>query len=302
MRHYQYTQLAVLQFLVVFNSLSYAQEPIAAIVNVHGQVSIKAKPNAPWKPSGTKIKLCEGYLVKTEKASRATILYFNGQEIRVDPQQTHRVTMKKAKKPANARISRALKSWLKKKEPLPAGVRRETDTPPVLLYPRYGKILSSRPSFAWLSSAFGATYWIRIISDSSRLVWSATSKDTSLQYSAGASGLPDGRSYRVEIGRVSLEKVEDYGVFVVVPAAERKNIAALQQEIQTRYQSEEPDNLTAPIVYAALLMHEEFFTEALLILRQALEKHPDHSTLRNMLAQLYDQVGPRPPIDDLLKL
>jgi predicted Zn-dependent protease len=48
-------------------------------------------------------------------------------------------------------------------------------------------------------------------------------------------------------------------------------------------------------------MQEEFFTDAILVLQQALKQQPSNRAIRTMLAQIYNQVGPPILISPLLK-
>ncbi len=293
---YLHHHLAVLLLFLLADLPGYAQQPIAAIIHSKGKVFIKPKTAGRWDTSAANLRLSAGDSVRTGKQSYAAILYFNGPEVWLGPQKSHLVATVK-KESMRSKIADVLEWLFEQETPLPHGLSRGPGKPPVLIYPRYGKLLSNRPSFAWLSSAAGTEYVLQLFNENDSLIWKSIQKDTVFNYPAEAQQLIDGVNYQVEISRQFKDGAEDYGNFSIASTADSARMAALQQEIQTTYKFA----VTRDIVYAASLMKEEFFTEALLVLQQALKKQPDNRTIRTMTAQIYEQVGPLLLINPMLK-
>ena len=305
MRSSMFMLLTMIAALMLSGSRGYAQETdssVAAIVNVQGRGRIWIKPkNQPqWQANPKTWLLDEGDSVKTNRQCRATVLYHNGQSVQLGPQKSHRVTTAK-KASMRSKFASLLSWWLGQEKPLPQGASRGLDKPPVLLYPRYGKILAERPSFAWLASAPGASYQIQLFNANDSLLWKTTQQDTLLNYPSHAPQLIAGGSYQVAIRRQYKEATEDFGNFSIASPDEKTPMAALAKEIQAAYQSGDPTNVTVDIVHAAALMQAEFFTDAILVLQQALKKQPNNRAIRTMLAQIYDQVGPPILIEPMLE-
>lgn len=283
-------------------SPGYAQSPdsaIATIVSVQGRgrVWIKAKTKRRWEADAKNWRLYEGDSVKTDARATATLLYCKGQAVRLGPKKSHRVTERKDA----TKFFDILKSAFNQEAPSPQGVSRGLDRLPVLIYPCYGKILSNRPVVAWLASTPGTEYRIRFYGANDLLVWETVQKDTTLVYPPHAPKLLDGADYQIEISRESKAETETAGNFSVVPAEQSAQIAARLKEIQALYQSDDPHVVTIELVSAALLMREEYFTDAVLALQEALKKQPANRAARTMLAQIYKQVGPPVLIEPTLK-
>lgn len=284
------------------DSPGYAQTPdsaIATIVNVqgHGRIWIKAKTKRRWQANAKNWQLYEGDSVKTDARTSATLLYCKGQAIRLGPKKSHRVTERKDA----TKFFDILKSAFNREAPSLQGVSRGLDRPPVLIYPCYGKILSNRPVAAWLASTPGTEYRIRFYDANDLLVWETLQQDTTFAYPPNAPKLLDGADYQIEISRKYKNESETSGNFSVAPAEQRAQIAARLKEIQALYQSEDQLAVTVEIVSAALLVREEYFTDAVLALQGALKKQPANRAARTMLAQIYEQVGPPVLIKPMLK-
>lgn len=288
--------------LLATTPLSYVQQSdsvIASIFEAKGRIAIKTKTSRHWEYNPKNWLLCEGDSVKAEKLGSATIVYRN-KEVSLHSQERHHVT-RVIKKSGSSKIERIL-SWLFAQEkPLEHGANRGAEKPPVLIYPRYGKLLSNQPSFTWLSSAAGTKYQLQLFNNNDSLIWQTTLKDTVANYPITAPKLARGISYQAEIKRQYKDSAEDYGNFVIASAEENASMAALQKDIQNTFKTSGPNDVTADLVYAAALMKEEFFTDALLVLQSALKKQPNNQKIRTMLAQIYDQVGPPVLITPMLK-
>lgn len=300
------TRISVLAGLLITSSFSYAQPPdssIAWIDNVFppgkGRILIKPKVSHNWDNNAQSWQLYEGDSVKTNSQTSATILYCDGQIIQLGRRKSHHVTMMKS-------VSKLLKffhvlKWMFNQEkPLPQGVRG-MDKPPLLLYPRFCKILSDRPSFTWLSSSPNTEYQIQLFDSNDSLIWKAASKDTVALYPAQRSRLNAGATYQVEIKRQYKNESEDYSDFSIATVAEQQEMAACLQAIQTAYPLGDSNAVTVEVVYAATLIKAEYFSDALLLLQKALKKQPNNRTLRLMMAQIYAQVGPPALIKAMLQ-
>lgn len=301
MRTKHFISDAITAVLLITNFSSYAQpadSAIASIFDAKGRIAIKTQMSRRWENNPRNWQLCEGDSVKTDKQASATILYSNGNEVRLGPQKSHRIT-RLEQRSTKSKLASIISWLLDQEKPLKSGASRGADKPPVLIYPRDGKILSTQPAFAWLSSAPGTEYHLQLFSANDSLVWQITLKDTMASYPGTAAKLMHGVSYQVEIKRKYKNSVEDYGNFMPVSAAESASMAVLQKEIQNTFQTSGPNDVTADLVYAAALMKEEFFTEALLVLQGALKKQPNNQMVRTMLAQIYDQVGPQVLIEPM---
>jgi len=292
-KHFLSTAIAATLLAMTFSShAQQADSVIASIFDAQGRIAVKTKSSRRWENNPKNWSLCEGDSVKVIQKASATILYRNGHEERLDQSKSsHRVT-RNILKSNSEKISTILSWLLGQEKPLPQGKSRGAGEPPVLIYPRYGKMLSTQPPFAWLSSAPGTEYHLQLFNANDNLVWQTTIKDTMVNFPSSASKLMPGAFYQVELKRLNKNSVEDYGNFVIAATEENAAMTALRQDIQKTFKVSGPNDVTADMVYAAALMKDEFFTEALLVLQNALKKQPRNQTLRTMLAQIYDQVGP----------
>jgi hypothetical protein len=291
--------------LMITTSLSYAQSSdssIAAIVDAgtKGRIWVKSRTSRQWEINPKNWQLCEGDSVKTDKLCSATIFYNNGQTILLAPRKSHRVTLQRTKR-LQSELASVINWWFGQEKPLPQGASRGLDQPPDLIYPRYGKILSAQPTFVWLASAPGTEYRLQLFDANDELVWETVQPDTMLNYPRQAPALLDSADYQVEISRKYKNEAETYGDFSMATANERSQMAAWLKEIQNTYKSNEPSAVTVDVVYAAALMQEEFFTDAILVLQLALKKQPNNRAIRTMLAQIYAQVGPTVLIKPMLQ-
>lgn len=268
----------------------YAQQTVAEITSVEGQVFIKKKGNAKWEGLATIWALNEGDSVKTGENSHLTFFYLTGQDIQLGGQDSCIVRAPNQPKPFSERVVGLWQSIINTATQPKHGIRG-SDKPPVLIYPLSGKLLSNTPAFAWLASAPGEVYWIKLHKDNGSVVWKKTMPDTIFNYPTDTPPLSDGKKYRLEIGRETRDSWEDRRFFTIASAEEKKKIQVLWQEIQKTYPPQYPNDVTAAIVYATVLLQEHFYTEARHIVQQALQLQPNNAKLRSMLNHIYYTAG-----------
>jgi hypothetical protein len=289
--HYRFYQLLlVLAVSLMASSISYAQTPIATIVSYKGPVLIKSKKSGKWDSTTMSLRLAEGDSVKLGKKSKATVLYLNGKETRLTSGEIYRVATEK-KNHINKKLASVLEWLFQNTDPSHYRGAPETPFKKLLLshkgfisYQNSGKILSNRPSFTWLAFTPKKKDSIKLLSNNSRIVWETVLEDSLFIYPPTEPNLIDGETYSIEIERSGRKALE---ICSVVTAEERQSIVILIEEIQTTYNPDDPDDVIAYIVRAALLMQQSFFIDAQIILEQALKKQPENLTIKIMLSEIY---------------
>ncbi len=278
---------------------AYAQEPLAIITSSNGRIFISTKDGQTWEyPTKPIIGLYEGQSIQTDSNASATILYFsNGKAFQLGALQRHVIQASAPKKEPRKRTRLDALRALRLPKRLPQGSRKGLGEPPVLLCPRAGRILSDKPTFAWLSSGPDSVYWIKLFLDegvscklTGTLLWQKTWQDTVLKFPEEMKVLHAGQKYWIEIGRSSHEEAEDYGCFTIASVKESKDVQKLQKAIQEQYESDNPDDVTAAVVRAAYLIEEKFYAAAYEMLKQTLQEQPYNVTAQTLLDHLYERI------------
>lgn len=285
---------SLLALLLFSAATSHGQQALATLASVQGQVSVKSAASSRWEKAENKTALRVGDSVRTGAKSSVKLLYANGSEIHLTSNQKHVVGARAEAASLPERVLAAIQIFFEPPAALTQGARRGADKPPAMLYPRKGKILSNTPTFAWLSSAPGTVYHLKLVRDTGTIcrilgndLWEKTTRDTVMTFPQAEPALLASQNYWVEIKRETSGHFEDYACFTVAEAGQRTELEALRQQLRARYGSTDPNDVTFALMYAALLRHEEFFTEALVVVQEALRKQPKNPTLRALQKRIY---------------
>ena len=281
-------------------SPSRAQQTEAWLIAHDGDVFIK-KQGAPWQPFAAQFDLNVGDSVRTGAESRATLLYRTGAFVTVTAHEDYGVvTARDIGAPPE--LVEALEWAFDRDDPETPDVLRGTiDEPPVLIYPRKGKVLLQRPPFLWMAAIpRDATYRVRVIKDLSTVLcqmdgadlWevSATA-DTTLQYPANKPPLARDQRYWVEIERAHEDTFEDAGCFTVVSEETYE-----EHDEGLRKCKDTPGNqfegvLAEYICAASYLSTRSFFTDALLYLELAEDEQPGEPWIQWLRNWIYEEAG-----------
>jgi hypothetical protein len=285
--------LSALLVLLSCPFLLYAQEPLAIITQVDGEVWVKNDTTSSWQKAIIGKRLQAGDSVRAGKNVRAIILYKNSTILTVDYNRPHLVRM-----PAqDGEPSWWKRLWnyvssldsLEEKLTGPGGSRGEGV---VLLFPRAGKVLNSHPVIAWTSPDKHKTYQVLIYqAKSHKLIWEMSSQDSVVLYPRTAPKLQENEEYRLHLMPRGKFFPEDKGLFRLATSKEIKNMRSLQKEIKRQYTSTDSLNITAHILLAATFLQNEYYTEAYQEIRQTLIKQPKAGALKIMLLDWYRAVG-----------
>jgi len=303
MRTSRHKQVLLFAIFVCLLTNGYPQTHIASIIGKRGQVHIKKKSDKEWKPAEVATRLSEGDSVKTRESSKVVILYFKGNKIRLGANKSHLV-QKKPKE--NFSFAGILKWFFGENEIPQPGSSRGLGDRPLIHYPRYGKVLSSEPGFAWFPAKPGTVYKVKLVKGTGTYcqqsgidLWEVSTQDTSLDFPDNQENLVENQQYWLEL-RYQLSEGKDYGCFTVTSEEERLRIQNKLEDIHENHLSDDLEDVSEIIDSVSFLMEEEYFTEALKMLLKAYEHDPRNESVRAMLAFLYEEVGPRPLIGQLL--
>lgn len=291
------TGIALLLFSVQAAVL-LAQEPVAMTTSYEGRLQVVSASGQTLEEQEALLKLTPGQTVRADSNAKATILYFaSGKTVQLNALQQHMIQASNSKKtpPKKTRLD-ALKT-LQQPKRVPHGSRKGLDEPPVLLTPRAGNILTTTPTFTWLSSGADSSYWIKlygyngpVCQIAGTLLWQSTTSDTSVTYEADLPPLHPEQKYRVEIGRPSHNKAEDSGCFVVAGIAQQAAIQKQLKTLQKQYAARDPENVTSEVIALAFLLEVRCYAEAYVTLQRALQKQPHNVALLALAAKLYEQI------------
>lgn len=280
-----------------------AQETLAVITNVRGEVFVKSVTIKSWQKANTKILLYRGDSLKIKNNSHATILYKNGIKKVLASNESIELQQYDRHQKAPSWLIPIWNDLISNKEDLtPIGASRGEEA--VLLYPRSGKLLSLRPSIAWTSVFDHKTYRVRIFeSESGKFIWESTSQDTIISYPENAPLLEDGRKYLIQLLEQGqyFTKPENKGTFIIASKQERKSMKNLQARIYAQFSSEDSLDITVDFLLASLYFKNSYYTDAYLQIQQALSRQPDNRAIKLILLDWYGAVGLNLLIDPLIK-
>ena len=273
---------------------AYGQQAQAWIVAFEGDVSVKMKDSTAWNPISEGTILFAGDTIQTGAEARATLLLQSARRVKMEANERFLVTADSTDLPTW--IQRVIVSLFSKATPTSPGFVRGTKSdPPILLYPRYGKLLSARPTFVWLHALpRGASYQLHLANDHHELIWSSpVTRDSTLHYpDETEEPLQAGQTYTFEVKPLSTDE-SGSGSFTVATDAQRTATAQAWEDILSEYISTDPHDITALVVFAAYLFENEFYTDAYLALERARALQPNSPAVQCLFAQIYEWAGPR---------
>ncbi len=290
--------------LLALSALPAVAQPSARILDFEGDVQLKKHDSTAWRPiNDYDFILQAGDSLRTGAASRLTLLYNSGKTATRDAHTLYRIIDEAAHKPIIDRIAEALYRLFHPYETARPGAPRGGDKP-VLIAPRYGKVLHPRPAISWiraLPDSIDYRYDVLVETAScdpnqhaDSLVWKRTDVEgTHLAYPAEAPDLHDGQTYALRIGRAAQLQYEDFGCFTVATADERAAAQEARNAIRAAYRSDGPDAPTADLLYAAWLVEHDFCAEALALLEEAPLKRSRSPARVYLLTVIFNEAGPR---------
>ena len=290
-------------FIVAPPDSTMAQQPLAIITNVSGQVFVKSDTSKSWHKAYMKTALYPGDSVKTEYRSSATILYKNSIKKVLTSNQIYELQQYDSNQESPSWLKRIWSYLISNKEDLtPIGASRGEKA--VLLYPRSGKLQSRRPAIAMTSVFNPKIHRIRIFeSNSGKFVWEGTYQDTIIVYPEKAPILEDNLTYIIHLlepGEYSAY-FQNKGTFIIASESERTLIKKIQSSIHAQFSSKDSLDITVNFLLANLYFKNTYYTDAYLQIQQALSKQPDNRAMKLMLLDWYRAVGLTLLIDPLIE-
>ncbi|MEM6782636.1 MAG: hypothetical protein AAF624_02750 [Bacteroidota bacterium] len=210
--------------------------------------------------------------------------------------------------------------------------------PAVLERPRFGYVLDPTPTIRWLpaqpDSVAGhpVTYRVRVTRDhgaepcfdgptSNDVVWTHTTATTTLAYPENETPLDPGGDYYVEVHALDAEgtaPVDDvWDCFTIATDSARATLTALRRSLGEQYpphaeadiddvDEDETDgdeavpDATADLLYAAVLLDQAFYADALAVLDAVEAAQPGLASVRRLRTYVYEEAGPPALVDALL--
>ncbi|NNF58595.1 MAG: hypothetical protein HKN04_10165 [Rhodothermaceae bacterium] len=292
------------------NMPALAQDAAAWLTQPVGEVDVRRAAGGPWIAVDGHLTLFWGDEVRTQARSRAVILMQGGERIALGPERRYHVEEGEEERGLGERVAAlASGAWTRlfgRDDPVATGAARATDDDaPILERPRYGYVLSPRPTFRWLAAPSHADgYHIRLVPDPTEgdcldgpgggvAVWEVDGvADTTLHYPAEYDALLRGAAYRVEVSRQAAPEDVDWGCFIVATETERAELGETWEALQAQYVPEDSLEITAELIYAALLLDEGYYTDALRMLEVADARQPGDATTARLRAYIYEEAGP----------
>ena len=295
-----------------------AQEAAAWVTQPVGEVEVRRAGEGPWAPlTSDHVSLAVGDEVRTGALSRAVILLRSTDRVQLGAQSRYRVeetTAREGEGLGGTLAALTRNAWnrvIGRSSAVATGAARATDDDaPILERPRYGLVLATRPTVQWLASpSHEGTYHVRLLQDSTGsacldgpdsgpVVWDVEGvADTTLQYPADQAALHPGAAYSVEVRRQGDAAASDWGCITVATEAEQAELASAWAEIQAQYGTDDTAEITAELVYAALLFDQGYYADALNVLDAAECKQPGDATVARLRAFVYEEAGPPILID-----
>jgi len=268
-------------------------EPAAILTELRmgqGQVQVKLAAESQWKTPMPLLSLRAGDQVRATGNASAVLLWSGGQGTVTVSTGNSPYTV--APPPAKASQAPALVGTLtgvlmgKKKElayvPL---MTRSVKQPPLLLFPRAGKLLAA-PTFEWGGSD-RLRYTVRVLGPQGQVWEQADLPRVPLAYPAAAP-LQAGTQYRWELEAKGFPVQR--GQFALLSpeqlARVRSDLAVLEPARLPGY----PKN-TVTLMRASYLLDEELYTEARKELQAAIAADPDEPNLHLLLGHVYERTG-----------
>ena len=304
-----------------------AQQALAWLSEARGTVEVRRAGAAAWGAAGADLALFAGDRVRTGRLSRAVLVGRGGGRVRLGAEATHTVAAPSGASGRAGRlatvmgmVSGAIANALGRSPAVGTGAARAAgDAAPVLERPRDGLVLSPRPAVHWLASlADSSRYRVQVLRhvtgdacldgpEGAELVWErAALTDTTLAYPADVPGLLPGAAYVVRVLREAdgapapdAAADADWGCLTIATDAARETMEAAACEIRALYPPEDPEEITAEIALAAVLIDNGYYADALRVLDEAEARQPGSPTVRRLRGTVYDEAGPPLLIDAL---
>lgn len=287
-----------------------AQDAAAWLTQPVGQVEVRRADGGPWTAATGHVTLYWGDEVRTQARSRAVILLQGGERITLGPERRYELDADEEERGIGERVAAlASGAWTRlfgRDDPVATGAARASDDDaPILERPRYGFILSPHPTFRWLAAPSHTDgYHLRVVPDSTEgecldgpgggiAVWEVEGvSDTTFHYPADDDDLLPGASYRIEVSRQGAPEAVDWGCVTVATEAQRGAMEDAWEALQTQYAAEDSLEITAELVYAALLLDEGYYADALRVLDLAETRQAGDATAARLRAYIYEEAGP----------
>ncbi|MEM8557790.1 MAG: hypothetical protein AAGG50_08190 [Bacteroidota bacterium] len=308
-----------------------AQEAIAWLTLATGDVEVRRAATTTWAPAdAADTDLFEGDAVRTGRLSRAIVLLANAERVMMSGEETYEVALQ-ATPDAEAEMGKTVASlargaWNRivgRSDAMATGAARATDdAPPVLERLRFGYVLSPTPTVRWLAAQPAASYRVRLSNDTAAdpcfaepspdaTVWArAGLTDTTLAYPTDEAALTPGAHYYVEVHRASPDgALEDgeWGCFTVATDSARAAFEALERGLREQYppadfgeersegeasEGGESADVTALLLYAAVLLDQQYYTDTLRVLDAVEAGQPGNAAAERLRRFVYEEAGP----------
>jgi hypothetical protein len=284
--------------IVIAPGVSAAQtgDPVAVLTEIktaQGEVRVKPAGEADWKAPLPLLSLRAGDQVRATANATVVLMFTGGQgTVTVSAANSpYAVTPPTAAGPGGknqgllSNLSRMLAGKRKDLAYVPLATR-SVKQPPLLLFPRTGKLLAP-PTFEWGGSD-RLRYAVRVLGPQG-LIWEQDNLPrAALPYPASASRLQPGVPYRWELEAKDFPVQQ--GRFVILLPSE---IAPVQEALRSLDPAALPGypKNTVALMRAGYLFEQELFSEAREELAAAIAADPDEPSLHLLLGHVYDRIG-----------
>jgi Tetratricopeptide repeat len=292
------TRLALFFLLAATATVSQAQEQMAIITEIDGEVSISRASGGSAVTARWGIQLFAGDVVQTGSGAKASILFSNSNllamgansQMEISGAQTssRNVDPTLLADVSELTLHRSGEGELAALGGLRSGASRDEIRP---LSPRNTLARATRPEFSWSTSAVFDSYTVSVLGDDG-VLWSGPTASTSLIYPENAPTLSPGNTYwwRVE-GEDMLDVTSsDLSTFSVLSEAQLEAVVEAETQIDALFADGE-NRASHDFLLGSFYAKEGLAGNALAAFERIAETHPESTLLYQILGKLYSETG-----------
>ena len=167
---------------------------------------------------------------------------------------------------------------------------------PQLLGLIQGKTSRARPTFRWEGPPQAVRYRLVVEALDATPMWETTVQGTSVEYPAAASPLKPGETYSWQVKDQAAvgSDAAAAGEFTLLTSEEQQSLGQLKDALE-RLRAESPEDPAPRIALAAVYRDRELYDEAAEVLQALVEEYPHEPHLLRFLADVYEDMGSKPP-------
>ena len=299
-------------------SKSKKEPKVAIVYELKGKVSVLETNAKSWHKASLMKLLQAGDKVRVDKSSMAVIVFFSdghGEKISSPGEVTigeKTLIAEQGKKLIIAQIPPD------KDLPLPQTsnnmsdqilgvtyreVMMENETGTILTVNPSMSIMTSTPSFKWVSVPESKEYQFKLIDENEQPVWQRTVVDNTLTYPPGEKPLELGKRYYWEVKAYMENKIIAMGFssFDILTEKNIEEIRFLQKKFQNEVKKE-PSNKNLYVRMSVVYLENKLYDEALPLLRKLESMVPEDPTIHGWLGVVYRNKGMQAESDNEFSL